>query len=314
MMPVVPLLALIVLLSCCAQCAATAPPSLGPSPSQSPSLSPSPTGEACVCEASWSSSHDAACQVEQVGCPDPSCDGDSPWCFVTSPGCAEDTSSEGRIYCDSSTPVAATAPCSVTDGSAVSTTYPCACGTGVCSDNKVCTEATSTCELAPCSVTDGSAVSTTYPCACGGDTCSNTGDVCTETTSTCAPACATSPSNWTDRDGDDCEAYASNEWCFESWVDDYAVGAVSAVEACCQCGGGSSGSQAPPSPGPDPSSSPTPSPSQSPSLSPSPNGEACMCEASWTATHDAACQVEQVGCPDPSCERNTDGYLKTVPV
>jgi len=53
--------------------------------------------EACVCKAIWSDNQD--CQ-DQEGCPDPSCDGDDPWCHVANPGCG--TSGGGNwAYCGS---------------------------------------------------------------------------------------------------------------------------------------------------------------------------------------------------------------------
>ena len=41
------------------------------------------------------------------------------------------------------------APCSVTDGSSVSATYPCSCGSATCSNYDACVNATSTCVQAP---------------------------------------------------------------------------------------------------------------------------------------------------------------------
>ena len=58
-----------------------------------------------------------------------------------------------------------------------------------------------------------------------------------------AQVCWTVPSNWVDSEGDDCETYSTQGWCddlmYASTLLQYAVDGVSALHACCQCGGGS---------------------------------------------------------------------------
>jgi len=64
------------------------------------------------------------------------------------------------------------------------------------------------------------------------------------------PPCTDSPQHWIDSDGLDCQAYDDDGWCTEqgdygagwsaAWgtFQDYAIDGISAVTACCSCGGG----------------------------------------------------------------------------
>lgn len=105
--------------------------------------------------------------------------------------------------------------CSSTDGSAVSSFYPCSCGDATCNGNAMCDTGahagngtcTSTCTdgvqsgdetgvdcggscgLCACSVTDGTAVSSFYPCDCSGVTC-NSNTRCDTAAQTCTSTCS----------------------------------------------------------------------------------------------------------------------------
>ena len=75
-------------------------------PTDSTSLPSAGEGDACVCLAAWDlSEYDANC-ANQIGCPDPACDDDSPWCVVANPGCPTEESGGGWTYCDANTSIA----------------------------------------------------------------------------------------------------------------------------------------------------------------------------------------------------------------
>jgi len=81
--------------------------------------------------------------------------------------------------------------CSVADGTAASTVYPCQCGETVCKDDtEHCHEGK--CVPAQCSVVDGLAASNIYPCSCGEEICKTKEHNCKD------GKCVSPPDNFVD--------------------------------------------------------------------------------------------------------------------
>lgn len=107
---------------------------------------------------------------------------------------------ERKKICESAPAPAPSAPapgpaplaqCSVTDGTAASSVYPCACGDDVCKDDlEHCNNGK--CMPAQCTATDGLSASDIYPCTCG-DT------ICKDKTHNCKDGkCVAPPDNFVD--------------------------------------------------------------------------------------------------------------------
>ncbi len=71
-------------------------------------------------------------------------------------------------------------------------------------------------------------------CACGG----GSPDPPALSDETLTPGCSNNPSNWVDKDGDNCAFYAIGSNCDDFGDDNFGVATKTARSACCACGGG----------------------------------------------------------------------------
>jgi len=89
-------------------------------------------------------------------------------------------------------------------------------------------------------------------CACGGGT--TNGTVAPSPTPAPTPVCIDDPVGWYDSSSPDytCEWYGSKAWYCESYGDSWSNFGMTANQACCVCGGGSTNGTVTPSPTPAP--------------------------------------------------------------
>jgi len=94
-------------------------------------------------------------------------------------------------------------------------------------------------------------------CACGGGT--TNGTVAPSPTPAPTPVCIDDPVGWYDSSSPDytCEWYGSKAWYCESYGDSWSNFGMTANQACCVCGGGSTNGTVTPSPTPAPTPVPT---------------------------------------------------------
>lgn len=105
--------------------------------------------------------------------------------------------------------------------------------------------------------------------------------VTAEEMDTSVDGCRNSPKGWQDSQGQDCDDYASGEWCTrygrygDGWLDEWgsfedrATDGKAATQACCVCGGGISKNPVAPAPA-DASAAPSPAEAAAPSPGPAP--------------------------------------------